>query len=56
MTLDIEQIRLINRREAIRRVSALLGGVAFVGGSGLLTACEQAKAPSVPATGPARPT
>ena len=45
MTLDIEQIRLINRREAIRRVSALLGGVAFVGGSGLLTACEQAKAP-----------
>ena len=46
MTLDIEQIRLINRREAIRRVSALLGGVAFVGGSGLLTACEQAKAPA----------
>ena len=46
MTLDIEQIRLINRREAIRRVSALLGGVAFVGGSGLLTACEQAKGPA----------
>ena len=30
---DRRQIRLINRREAIRRVSALLGGVAFVGGS-----------------------
>ena len=51
MTLDIEQIRLINRREAIRRVSALLGGVAFVGGSGLLTACEQAKAPRGEAPG-----
>jgi len=51
MTLDIEQIRLINRREAIRRVSALLGGVAFVGGSSLLTACEQAKAPSGEAPG-----
>ena len=31
----------IDRREAIRRVSALLGGVAFVGGSALLTACER---------------
>ena len=31
----------IDRREAIRRVSALLGGVAFVGGSALLTACEK---------------
>ncbi|HEX6630007.1 MAG TPA: gluconate 2-dehydrogenase subunit 3 family protein [Gemmatimonadaceae bacterium] len=31
----------IDRREAIRRVSALLGGVAFVGGGGLLTACER---------------
>jgi Gluconate 2-dehydrogenase subunit 3 len=34
----------IDRREAIRRVSALLGGVAFVGGSSLLTACEQRQA------------
>ena len=32
---------LIDRREAIRRVSALLGGVAFVGGNALLTACER---------------
>lgn len=29
---------LIDRREAIRRVTVLLGGVAFVGGSGLLEA------------------
>lgn len=32
---------LIGRREAIRRVTALLGGVAFVGGSGLLEASER---------------
>ncbi|HEU4629734.1 MAG TPA: gluconate 2-dehydrogenase subunit 3 family protein [Gemmatimonadaceae bacterium] len=34
---------LIDRREAIRRVSALLGGITFVGGSGLLAACERAR-------------
>jgi Gluconate 2-dehydrogenase subunit 3 len=34
-------ISTIDRREAIRRVSALLGGIAFVGGSSLLTACER---------------
>ena len=33
--------RPIDRREAIRRVSALLGGVAFVGGNALLTACAR---------------
>jgi len=33
---------MINRREAILRVTALLGGVALVGGSGLLTACRDA--------------
>jgi hypothetical protein len=32
---------VISRREAVRRVSALLGGVAFVGGTSLLTACER---------------
>jgi hypothetical protein len=37
-----EQVQLIDRREAIRRVSALLGGVAFVGGNGLLAAVEKA--------------
>jgi hypothetical protein len=41
MASDTEQARLIDRREAIRRVSALLGGIAFVGGSALLTACER---------------
>jgi hypothetical protein len=39
---DTEQLQLINRREAIRRVSALLGGAAFVGGDSLLAAVEQA--------------
>ena len=33
----------INRREAIRRVTVLLGGVALAGSSGLLTACERAQ-------------
>jgi hypothetical protein len=37
-----EQAQLLNRREAIRRVSALLGGVALVGGSALLAAAERA--------------
>jgi hypothetical protein len=31
----------IDRREAIKRVSFLLGGVSLVGGSALLTACER---------------
>lgn len=43
----------IDRREAIRRVSAMLGGVAFVGGSALLTACEKERAPV--AAGPVGP-
>ncbi len=34
---------LISRREAIQRVGLLLGTVTFVGGSGLLTACEQGR-------------
>lgn len=32
---------LIDRREAVQRVLALLGGVALVGGGGLLTACDR---------------
>jgi cell division ATPase FtsA len=32
---------MITRREAIMRVSALLGGVALVGGSALLTGCRE---------------
>lgn len=43
----------IDRREAIRRVSALLGGVAFVGGSALITACEKERTPA--AAGPVGP-
>jgi hypothetical protein len=39
-----EPLQLIDRREAIRRVSTLLGGVAFAGGSGLLAALERASA------------
>jgi Gluconate 2-dehydrogenase subunit 3 len=35
------QSRPLTRREVIRRVSALLGGVAFVGGNGLLAAIEK---------------
>jgi hypothetical protein len=38
-----EQPNVIDRREAILRVSALLGGVAFVGGTSLLTACEKGR-------------
>jgi hypothetical protein len=34
---------MIDRREAIRRVTVLLGGVALMGGGGLLEACERAQ-------------
>jgi hypothetical protein len=50
MNAETNQDQLINRREAIRRVSALLGGVAFVGGSGLLAAAEKAR-PATAKTG-----
>jgi len=50
MNSETNQAQLINRREAIRRVSALLGGVAFVGGSGLLAAAEKAR-PAAASTG-----
>jgi len=43
---ETEDIRLLNRREAIRRVSFMLGGIAFVGGTNLITACEKAGTPS----------
>jgi hypothetical protein len=42
---DAESDLLISRREAIRRVGALLGGAAFVGGPGLLAAYEKASPP-----------
>jgi hypothetical protein len=46
-----DQIRLFNRREAIRRVSCMLGGAAFIGGPSLLAAVEAAA--SSPAAGTA---
>jgi hypothetical protein len=36
-----EDAMLITRREAIQRVTALLGGIALVGGSGLLAGCPR---------------
>src|ERR1700722_3590446 len=48
---ETEQLQLIDRREAIRRVSALLGGVAFVGGNSLLAAVENASGTVQPAPG-----
>ena len=43
---DNEQRQTIDRREAIKRVGVMLGGVAFVGGTNLLVACEKAGAPA----------
>ena len=36
--------RLITRREAVGRVTALLGGIALIGGSSLMAACEKENA------------
>src|SRR5215218_3584741 len=43
---DIEHGTSIDRREAIKRVGVMLGGVALVGGTNLLVACEKAGAPA----------
>src|SRR2546428_8671816 len=48
---ETEHAYPIDRREAIRRVSALLGGIALVGGSTLVTACEQAQRGAAAAPG-----
>ena len=40
---ETEQTHVIDRREAIKRVTVLLGSVALIGGSGLLEACERAQ-------------
>src|ERR1700688_2601032 len=50
MSSDTEPVPQINRRDAIRCVSALLGGAAFVGGRRLLAACERASFPLEEAT------
>src|SRR3954471_11989642 len=52
MSSEIQDDQLLDRREAIRRVSLMLGGVAFVGGTSLLTACEQAPPPAQRAAAP----
>jgi len=46
---------MIDRREAIRRVTALLGGMALVGGSSLVSACEKAQRGAAVARGGAGP-
>ena len=52
MSSETQDDGMLNRREAIRRVSLMLGGVAFVGGTSLLTACEQAPPPAQRTTAP----
>ena len=42
---------MIDRREAIRRVTALLGGMALVGGTSLVSACERAQRGAAEARG-----
>ena len=44
MTSLPEDVNLITRRNAIARVSAMLGGIALVGGSSLLTGCASTSA------------
>lgn len=47
MSQDPEtQVSQIDRREAVKRVSLMLGGIALVGSSGLLTACAKDRAPA----------
>lgn len=40
-----DQSQTIDRREAVRRVGLLLGGITFIGGSGLLEACTRERTP-----------
>jgi hypothetical protein len=51
MANEIEHPNVITRREAVRRVSAMLGGVALVGGSSLLAACDRGERPAAVADG-----
>jgi hypothetical protein len=44
MSTDNNEQNLITRREAVGRVTALLGGVALIGGSSLMAACERENA------------
>ena len=52
MSSTSEEQGLIDRREAVKRVSVMLGGIALVGsGSGLLTACSNADRAAVAKAG-----
>jgi hypothetical protein len=44
MSNNTDEQNLISRREAVSRVTALLGGIALVGGSSLMAACERENA------------
>ena len=44
MSNDKNEQALITRREAVQRVTALLGGIALIGGSSLMAACERENA------------
>jgi hypothetical protein len=46
MANETDTPTVITRREAVWRVSAMLGGVALVGGTSLLTACERGERPA----------
>ncbi len=50
MPLPEAHTELLHRREALKRVSALFGGVALVGGSALWTACSGERTPREGAT------
>lgn len=51
MTNEIDRKELITRREAIHRVSAMLGGVALIGQSAMLAGCAGGIDNAAPATG-----
>lgn len=48
---EMERRPLLGRREAVRRLTALLGGAAFIGGEGLLIAAEKLSSPVRQTTG-----
>jgi hypothetical protein len=50
MPVPEAQTALLHRREALKRVSALFGGMALVGGSALFTACSGERTPRDAAT------
>lgn len=50
MSSDNDQHELITRREAILRVSAMLGGVALVGQSAMLSGCIRQESDAAPFT------